>query len=160
MRILRYLFLVLLLLALSLGGLVSFWFANPTARYYDHVSSVLHQTEDGKWGVTITRNLPRGDFEGRWRLVVRVRQEKSVHACAYPPPVGSGEFSEIINYREENGPTLDYILADDVQSCLNEDPPISLTWTRQARLWGFLYLKPLSTTITIQPDVKPRPDDS
>lgn len=151
-RHLQYLVYVLATLVALIGAPLILWLTNPSELYYRHVSTSVEQTEDGRWIAYITRELPRGTVKGRWNLEVWVRRGELSSVCHKP-------WSGVVTYDEGNGPTVSYELPDRVQRCMNAAPPISLIWTRQIFLFGWLPLAPTVTNVEIEPSVTPADRD-
>jgi hypothetical protein len=148
---LRFLLAGLALLSILLVGAIGFWIATPTSAFYRHVSTVIEPDPAGGWKVKVTRDIPRGPFDGRWRLVVWVKRGDDSYSCIHPSgPGGTEVFSDVLRYGEKTEPTISYALPNTVEECMRQAPPLAMTWTRQARLWAWLWLRPDVTTITLQ----------
>lgn len=122
------------------------WMMNPSIKYYEPVSASVERTVDGRWTATITRLLPRGDVSARWSVAVWVRRGEASFVCMEPMGVA-------VPYYKSDGPTVSYELPHSVTRCMNEAPPISVTWRRQIMLFGWLPLLPVSTTITVNSSI-------
>lgn len=151
-RHLQWVIYVLATIVALISAPLILWLTNPTELYYRHVSTSIEQNEDGAWLAYITRELPRGTVKGRWKLEVWVRRGEMSTVCTKP-------WSGIVEYQQENGPTVSYELPDRVQRCMNAAPPISLIWTRQIFLFGWLPLAPAVTNVEIAPVVTPAERD-
>lgn len=151
-RRLQWAIYVLATLVALIAAPLILWLTNPTELYYRHISTRVEQRDDGQWIAYITRELPRGTVHGRWKLEVWVRRGEMSTVCAKP-------WSGIVTYEATTGPTVSYELPDRVQRCMNAAPPISLIWTRQIFLFGWLPLAPAVTNVEVEPRVTPAARD-
>lgn len=139
---LRLAFFALLIFTVVFGAGTVWWLMHPSRVFYTPVAATIEKNEAGNWTAVVTRTLPRGDVWVRWSATVWVRRDGDSVSC-------TREVSEPTLYLENNGPTIFYELPDNLARCMDEAPPISITWSRQVMLFGWLPLIPVDATISI-----------
>lgn len=146
MKILRWTFGFMFGFTGLLALAVSWWLMHPTKLYHVPVSAEIYQDKDGVWLASVTRQLPRGDVWLRWGVTVWVRRGEASFVCQEPMGLP-------VLYKATNSPTQTYALPASLARCLDDAPPISVSWTRQVMVLGWIPTIPAETTISINTDM-------
>ena len=132
--------LVLAILAGLFWGLVS------TSLFLRQAGMTITRAPDGDWIMTSIRETPFGSVEADWIGEYRVIGREDGMTCQAS---GRANFSVI------EGDVSRYAIGDWATPCLEEGPPIAVTYTRRALLFGLIPLRPDRFTFTINPEAAP-----
>jgi len=147
MRKLWATFWALLLAFMLLGGGGVWWLFNPSARYFEITGMRVDEAEDGSWIVTSARKLPHGDVDADWRISIQVLRPESSYIC---------EMEGRTTYYADAGPVVRYALGSWADDCLDAGPPVTITFSRQVRVFGgLLPLRPLVYQVSLNPEELP-----
>lgn len=147
MRKLWLLFWALLGLTFALTGGVVWWALNPTSAYIVVSGIQVTQDERGDWYVTSGRQLPYGDVVADWRIQITVLRPELSYGC---------QMEGRTDYLASAGPVVRYPLGEWADACLDAGPPVSIRFTRSARVfYGLIPLRPLTYDVLLDTESAP-----
>lgn len=126
--------------------LVVIWFNVPSSVFFKPLNMAVIKTEDNHWIMVSERLLPFGTVTGRTHAFIQVLGRQDGQECQTT--------TEGIFTPRENNITR-YDVTYWAGECLDQGPPISVRYSRTVYLFGFIPLRPVHYTFTINPDNVP-----
>ncbi len=126
--------------------LAAIWGAVSTSLFLRQDSMAITRSETGDWIMTSVRATPLGTFEAEWIGEYRVVGREDGMTC---------QASGRSNVSATEGNIVRYRIGDWALPCLEEGPPIAVTYTRRALLLGVIPLRPVRFSFTINPENAP-----
>lgn len=123
-----YFLMALMMLATSWFVVSTDMFVRPTGIFYDGRK------------VTLVRQTPFGDMQGRWWTEIRVAN--SGLECDTGP--------HFAPYQQEPDDTVTYYLGEWATPCIEEGPPLVIVDTWQVLLFDLIPLRPVEMTTVIK----------
>lgn len=135
------------MLALS-AVLTVLWWMVPSDTFFRQVNmTVVKDATTDHWFLVSVRELPFGAVTGRTSAIVQVLGRPDATECQMPP-------TESL-YVPQPQNTTRYSIDDWAKDCLDLGPPISIQYRRQVLLGGFIPLRPVYFSFTINPEAAP-----
>lgn len=122
------------------------WFNVPSSVFYKPINMAVIKTPDNHWIAIAERELPFGAVTGKTHAFIQVLGREDGQECQ---DVMEGIFAP----RPNN--ITRYDVTHWAAECLDQGPPISVRYSRTVYLGGFIPLRPVHFTFTINPDNVP-----
>jgi hypothetical protein len=142
---LRIIFTTLLVLKIAIVS----WLIFSTNFFINQKTMTIVKDSNNQWVMSSVRETPFGTVEADWWAEYRLLAKDDSLVCSE---------RGIATYRQLPGDLSQYVILDWAFPCLEQGPPISITYSRRVWLFGFIPLRPAVFNFVINPDSIPSLD--